>query len=275
MKQPSPAYKTRVEILVEKGIEELLPEELYALSNSGIWIEEKGSNVLIKCYPENIKMFLDTLNQLKIPVVGVDMVKEELQDYAELTRKYFRPIKIEDVTIVAPWNKRQQDRQYIIIEPGMAFGTGRHESTKLMLKLMRLIDMKGKRVLDMGCGSGILSLYARLLGARKIMAVDNDTDTILSARKNLSFNQAYNIELACTDLQNIRGIYDIALANLDITTFSNYSEKISSLVAKDGHLIISGILGRDKKRVIPLFRPFVPVQITHKNSWKGIVFKQH
>ena len=275
MKQPSPAYKTRVEILVEKGIEELLPEELYALSNSGIWIEEKGSNVLIKCYPENIKMFLDTLNQLKIPVVGVDMVKEELQDYAELTRKYFRPIKIEDVTIVAPWNKRQQDRQYIIIEPGMAFGTGRHESTKLMLKLMRLIDMKGKRVLDMGCGSGILSLYARLLGARKIMAVDNDTDTILSARKNLSFNQAYNIELACTDLQNIRGIYDIALANLDITTFSNYSEKISSLIAKGGHLIISGILGRDKKRVIPLFYPFVPVHITQKNSWQGIVFKQH
>jgi ribosomal protein L11 methyltransferase len=275
LKQPSPAYKTRVEILVEKGIEELLPEELYALSNSGIWIEEKGSNVLIKCYPENIKMFLDTLNQLKIPVVGVDMVKEELQDYAELTRKYFRPIKIEDVTIVAPWNKRQKDRQYTIIEPGMAFGTGRHESTKLMLKLMRLVDMKGKRVLDMGCGSGILSLYARLLGARKIIAVDNDIDTILSARKNLSFNQAHNIELACTDLQNIRGIYDIVLANLDITTFSNYSEKISSLVAKGGHLIISGILGRDKKRVIPLFHPFVPVQITHKNSWQGIVFKQH
>jgi ribosomal protein L11 methyltransferase len=115
-------------------------------------------------------------------------------------------------------------------------------------------------------------LYARLLGARKVIAVDNDIDTILSVKKNLSFNQAHDIELACTDLQNIRGIYDIVLANLDITTFSNYSEKISSLVAKDGHLIISGILGRDKKRVIPLFHPFVPVQITHNNSWQGIVF---
>ncbi|MCX5803665.1 MAG: 50S ribosomal protein L11 methyltransferase [Proteobacteria bacterium] len=273
MKQPSPAYKTRVEILVEKGIEELLPEELYALSNSGIWIEEKGSNVLIKCYPENIKMFLDTLNQLKIPVVGVDMVKEELQDYAELTRKYFRPIKIENIMILPPWSKNRYGKRPIIIEPGMAFGTGRHESTKLMFKLMKLIDIKDKKVLDIGCGSGILSLYAHLLGAKKITAIDNDIDTVLSAKKNISLNHMRNIELICTDIQDIHGTYDIILANLDIRTFTDHSQKIMDLVKKHGYIIISGVLGRDKKSILPLFRPFPPIKVEKKNSWIGFIFK--
>ena len=123
------------------------------------------------------------LRTLKIATKDVLVTDEPEQDYAELTKKYFRPIQIEGLTILAPWNKTKRKGPRILIEPGMAFGTGRHESTRLMIKLMGSIDFKGKKVLDIGCGSAILSLYAALLGAKKVLAVDNDEDTVLSARK--------------------------------------------------------------------------------------------
>ncbi len=83
----------------------------------------------------------------------------------------------------------------------MAFGTGRHESTKIMIKLMDAVNFTGKTVLDIGCGSGILALNAYLLGAKKIFAVDNDLDAVLNAKKNVSLNEANTINLACASLR--------------------------------------------------------------------------
>ena len=157
------ASRTRVDITVKKGAQELFPESFYEeLPASGIWIEEKGESSVIKCYPENVNAFLKMLRTLKIATKDVLVTDEPEQDYAELTKKYFRPIQIEGLTILAPWNKTKRKGPRILIEPGMAFGTGRHESTRLMIKLMKNIDIKGKKVLDIGCGSAILSLYAAL-----------------------------------------------------------------------------------------------------------------
>lgn len=202
----------------------------------------------------------------------VNVEKERLKDYEGATKKYFRPIKIEEITIMPPWYTPTQE-QHIIIEPGMAFGTGRHESTKLMFKLMKHVDMKGKKVLDIGCGSGILSLYANLIGAKKIIAVDNDLDAVLSAKRNISLNQAHNIELICTDLLNIKGTYDIVLANLDVRTFTDHSQKIINLVKKHGYIIISGVLGRDKKSVFTLFPPLSQPKLRRKIPGWGLCSK--
>jgi ribosomal protein L11 methyltransferase len=267
-------FKTRVDILVEKGAEELLPEETYGfLSNSGVWIEEKGNDIVIKSYPEDIDGYLEYLQTLKINIKKIDIQKEKQLDYAGLTKKYFRPIKIDNITILAPWNKQKTNGKFIVIEPGMAFGTGRHESTRIMMKLMKSMTMQGKNVLDLGCGSGILSLYSVLLGAKKIIAIDNDPDTVFSAEKNVILNDTDKISLTCTDLQYVTGTYDIILANLDIRTFTLYSEKIKEFVKDKGYIIISGILGKERKKLIPLFHPFQLIQTEKKNAWCGFVFK--
>jgi ribosomal protein L11 methyltransferase len=207
------ASRTRVDITVKKGAQELFPEYFYEeLPASGIWIEEKGETSVIKCYPENVNAFLKMLRTLKIPTKDILVTDEPEQDYAELTKKYFRPIQIEGLTILAPWNKTKRKGPRILIEPGMAFGTGRHESTRIMLKLMNDIDVKGKKVLDIGCGSAILSLYSALLGAKKVLSVDNDEDTVISARKNIELNNTSAIEIVCSDLQQVKGAYDIVLA---------------------------------------------------------------
>jgi ribosomal protein L11 methyltransferase len=267
-------FKIRVDILVEKGAEELFPEEIYSLlSNSGIWIEEEGDDIVIKSYPDDIQTYLKYLKKMNIRIKKTDIQKEEQQDYAELTKKYFRPIKIDDITILAPWNKQNTNSRSIIIEPGMAFGTGRHESTKIMMKLMKHAVIEGKTVLDLGCGSGILSLYAVLFDAKKVIAVDNDPDTVLSAKKNTILNNTNRISLVCADLQHVSGRYDIVLANLDIRTFTSYLEKIKGFVKKGGYIIISGILTKDRKQLISLFHPFPLLETEKKNAWCGFVFK--
>jgi ribosomal protein L11 methyltransferase len=273
VKQTKKIYKTRVDILTEKGAEELLPEEIYGLlSNSGVWIEENGNNIVIKSYPQDTEKFIEYLQKLKINIKNIDIQTEEHQDYAELTRKYFRPIKIGDITILAPWNKQETNRKSIIIDPGMAFGTGRHESTRIIMKLMQYVAMEDKTVLDLGCGSGILSIDAFLLGAKKVVSIDNDTDTVFSAKKNIVLNNISRISLVCADLRHVTGKYDIVLANLDIRTFTGYSEKIKEFVKKDGYIIVSGILWKERKKLIPLFHPFLLEQIEKKNAWCGFVF---
>jgi ribosomal protein L11 methyltransferase len=266
------AWQTRVDIFAAKGTEELLPEEAYSLlSNAGIWVEEKGEDIVIKAYPKDVEAFLEQLRLANIKIKKVNVETEKELDYAELTKKYFRPIRIDDVTIVAPWNKTKRDGVRIVIEPGMAFGTGRHESTRIMLKLMKQADFRGKTVLDIGCGSAILSLYASLLGAKKVEAIDNDPDAVESANKNIALNNARSVTAACNDLRDVSGRYDVVLANLDIRTFTAFSDKVKGLVKKNGTIIISGVLGKDKKRVLDLFLPLAPLHAEKKNAWIGLV----
>jgi len=274
MKPPEAKYKTRIDILVKKGQEEVIPEHLYNLTGSGFWIEDREELTLLKCYPESVETFLQSLYSTDLNVIEVGSAQEEERDYGALTRKYFRPIRIGSLTIRPPWTKRQESRREIVIEPGMAFGTGRHESTKIMVKLMDQVDMKMKKVLDIGCGSGILALYAQLLGAREIVAVDNDMEAVLNAKKNIALNDTPGVKVVCADLQHVRGIYDVVLANLDIGIFTRHSEAVKRLVAPDGLLVISGILGREKKRLLSLFHRCPVIRMERRNAWHGFLLKR-
>jgi ribosomal protein L11 methyltransferase len=274
MRSKDQQNRHRVEISVKKGTEELLPEEVYsACSSGGLWIEEKRDRTVIKAYPKDVGAFPDLLRRSGITTQQIRIVQEKDQDYAELTKRYFQPIRIEDITVVAPWNKPGEKNRTIIIEPGMAFGTGRHESTRIMIRLMKDADISGKEVLDLGCGSAILSLYASIKGAKKVIAADNDEDAIGSAKKNASLNDIANIRFTCTGLENIKGRYDLVLANLDIRTFSDHAQHITRRLKRSGSLIISGILGKDSGRALSLFPSLTLVRVEKKNSWQGFVLK--
>lgn len=273
MKQPQPKTVTRVDILVQKGQEELFTDRIYQLSGYGFWLEDQGNFILLKCYPGDPDALLKTLSIHGSSVVQIHVEEEELKDYEELTRRYFRPIRVDNLQIRAPWNKESNRAQEIVIEPGMAFGTGRHESTRIMIKLMGTLDFNGKKVLDVGCGSGILALYAHLLGARAIKAVDNDPDAIANASKNIKLNSAASIELTVADIQCLTDSADIILANLDIATFTKHGARIASLLGDRGYLIASGILGRDRARFLNLFPGHHLYREERKNGWRGFVFE--
>lgn len=274
MSKTLPKNIIRVEVLAEKGQEELFTDSIYQLVSKGIWLEEQGDSVLIKCYPEKPESFLQHLLTSGLKIIGINVEHEEQKDYSELTRQYFRPIRIGKLIIRAPWNKKKDTGRKIVIEPGMAFGTGRHESTKIMIKLMDTVNFTGKTVLDIGCGSGILALNAYLLGAKKVFAVDNDLDAILNAKKNVSLNQARSINLACASLQDIQGTYDIVLANIDIKTFSQHSEAVAGFVKKNGCLFLSGILSKNKEQLLQYFRGWNLLNSHRINSWWGFLLNR-
>lgn len=278
-KQSRPAAsqntRLRVDITIRKGFEELLPESFYSLlPASGLWIDESDDMCVLKCYPTDLDAFRSVLASLRVPAKNIHVTSEIEQDYSELTKAYFRPIQIEKLTVLAPWNKSNRKGPRIYIEPGMAFGTGRHESTRLMIKLMDVLNLKNKEVLDVGCGSAILSLYAATRGAHKVHAVDMDKDAILSARKNIRLNRASAIQTSCKDLRRVNGTYDVILANIDIGTFRATSSKISRLLRKNGYLVVSGVLARNQKELISLFPDLVCTRIVQKNSWRGFLFKK-
>jgi ribosomal protein L11 methyltransferase len=274
MKEEKPQFVTRIELRLEKGANELLPEEVYLLSPSGIWTEEKGDYVVMKFYPDDCDAFLRAVKASPVAVHELKIDKEERKDYSTLTERYFRPIRIEDLTILAPWNRTRAKGPSLIIEPGMAFGTGRHESTRLMIKIMKSIDFKGKRVLDLGCGSAILSLYAHLLGADRVTAVDNDPDTVENAWKNIGLNKAENIDAVCADLALLKGTYDVVLANIDIRTFTAHSAKVRDFAVTGGLIVVSGILGRDRSKLVALFEGEELLRMEQKNAWRGFLFKK-
>ncbi|OPY70572.1 MAG: Ribosomal protein L11 methyltransferase [Syntrophorhabdaceae bacterium PtaU1.Bin034] len=263
----------RVDILAGKGTEELLESRFYSLC-SGVWIESRGENVLIKCYPSDTGDLLAYLRDSNLPVVSITSVEEEEKDYVALVRKHFRPLAIGSLTVLPPWTKTGKKGHTLVIEPGMAFGTGRHESTKLMVKMMNDVNIEGKSVLDIGSGSGILALYASLLGASQVVAVDHDPLSTEAIRKSCDLNNVDALLIACAHLENIRGSFDVVLANLDFDTFSRYSAQVTERVGNGGYLIMSGIEQQYAGRIRPLFASFTLLKRRKMKDWYGFIFRR-
>jgi ribosomal protein L11 methyltransferase len=272
MKRPKAPHLLRVELLAEKGTEEILPEPVFTGCN-GVWVEESGGDVLIKCYPAALEPFLKLIGTSNLPIKETRVIKEDVQDYAALTRKHFRPIKVSGVRILAPWQKSRDTGPRIVIEPGMAFGTGRHESTKLMLRMMNAVALDSRSVLDVGCGSGILAICAALKGAGRVMAVDSDPLAVEGSRRNFSLNNLDSIALACIDLAHVKSRFDVVLANLDFDTFRKHSRTVAERVVQGGYLLVSGIEAQYALSLPPLFKDHTLVRSARMNDWHAFTFR--
>lgn len=263
---------TRVDILVEKGSEEILGDEFYAMCN-GLWIEESDGKVMIKCYPSKTDVFLSYVHA-SMPAERVTVTEEKERDYVGLVRRHFTPVRVGNVTILAPWRKATGTGMHIIIEPGMAFGTGRHESTKMMIKLMGRIELQGKRVLDIGSGSGILAIYAFLSGAASVTAIDNDPLAAEAIAKSCRLNHCEEIIFVCSSVEGVKGRFDVVLANLDYDTFSRHAPAIIDKVEHGGHLVVSGIEQQYEAPALDLFTTVKLDRRARMKDWRSFIFRK-
>jgi len=166
-------------------------------------------------------------------------------DWNESWKKGFTPINIGDrFTILPPWEHPSGDRIPLIIDPGMAFGTGHHETTRSCLVLMErhFGDVNKERFLDLGTGTGLLAMAALALGFRTVVGIDTDPLAIEASKKNMVLNGAGVIEFYEGDIMSATGTFDLITANLISGTLVQLSSDIAEHLVPAGIVIMSGIL---------------------------------
>ena len=175
---------------------------------------------------------------------------EEVADDAWLDRwrREFKPFRVGRFLFVGEWEDVPDRPDTLKIYPGQAFGTGRHETTRLMIRNMQRMEIEGKRVLDVGCGSGILSLVAERLGAASVEGFDNDPDCRENMLHHLAINQARRTRLHIGTLEDFDfGPFDVILANITLNVLYSLWPNLRVRLRRDGLLLCSGILAEQEE----------------------------
>ena len=173
--------------------------------------------------------------------------------------EYYRPMKFADKLWVCPTGQEQteQDTVCLTLDPGLAFGTGTHPTTALCLEWLASHDLKGKTVIDYGCGSGILAIAAVLLGARQAYALDIDPQALTATKDNAVKNHVQDRVFCLFPEQFSVRQADVVLANILAKPLIELSDNICSLLQSGGKLVLSGILQEQTEAVSTAYRPYL------------------
>lgn len=177
------------------------------------------------------------------------------EDWNRTWKAGFKPIDVgERFTILPPWEEKKSGRINLVIDPGMAFGTGHHETTRSCLVLMEKFSRPASpeaRFLDLGTGTGLLAIAASHLGYKRVMAIDIDPLAIEATRRNIALNDAgIDIEVIEGDIARIDIVFDLIAANLIATVLINLAPAIASHLNPRGSAILAGILKGQEDEVI-------------------------
>lgn len=206
------------------------------------------------------------------------------EDWSSTWKEHFKPLRVgRHLLIVPTWEEAavQEGDLVIRIDPGMAFGTGGHETTRLCLELLeKVIAAVGTHpsILDLGTGSGILAMAASLLGGGRILAVDIDPEAVEVARENLAIN-GLTQAVVCdtTPLESIDGRFDIILANILAEELVRLAPQLSVRIAPGGALILSGILAEKEQLVRDGFskEPLEYCETAHAGEWVAMLYRNN
>jgi len=251
-------------ILNELGIFSFSFEYLIKNENKkevNIWLPGDDWGESSRCDFEKIISKLLNINASKNQFFDWSLIKEE--DWLTSWKKYWAPELVGNHFLILPcWinlNEKFKDKKIIKIDPGAAFGTGSHPSTYLCLEKMENILFSNKKVLDIGSGSGILSVAARLLGAKEVCAVDNDYLAITSTKSNFQLNfgnlNKLNTYLGSFNeviLKNHLEQFDFVLCNILAEVIKEMIPNIYKCLRNNGEVIFSGILNSQKDEIIKI-----------------------
>jgi ribosomal protein L11 methyltransferase len=199
----------------------------------------------------------------------------EEQDWVRLTQSQFEPIHIgKNIWVVPSWHDAPDpDALVLQLDPGLAFGTGSHPTTRLCMEWLEAHPPRGKTVLDYGCGSGILAMVASKLGAAQVIGVDIDPQAIESARANAEKNQckiAYSLpeEFSSAATLDLPQRFDVVVANILSSPLRLMAPMLAGRVKPGGSLLLSGILVRQVEEVARAYAPFIELNLwAEREGW--------
>lgn len=258
--------------------------------NESVLTIEEGA--MVKGYFKDSENFMNTLNYIKESVdklgefgfdkgegiVTYHKVNED--DWANNWKQYYKPAKVGEHIVVKPtWEDYEEKPGEVVVEldPGMAFGTGTHETTRMCIKALEKKVKGDTTVFDIGTGSGILSIAAAKLGAKHVVGVDLDPVAVESAKKNLEFNKVNNIEILYGDLMEVvEGKANIVVANILADIIMFLSEGVRAFIEDEGYFIASGILNTQRDKVTDKLKTlnFIIEEVMEDGEWICIIAKK-
>jgi ribosomal protein L11 methyltransferase len=256
--------KVRGSLECEESVSWLLSEN----GSLGVVIDTLSGYVEIKGYflcDENVTQKISLLKNslLNLKEFGIEITETIIKDkdWGEEWKKYFEPVKIsQKIVIKPPWKQIEQYFPVIIdIDPGMAFGTGTHSTTKLALLALEevLSSSDNFSVLDVGSGSGILAIASIKLGAASVVATDTDEVTTAEIEKNLALNKIHNgVKVFSCSIDKLSGKFMVVVANIIAETLIEIGVELAVKTDEKGFLILSGILEEKASRTISFFGSF-------------------
>ncbi len=202
----------------------------------------------------------------EVPAFTVDAVEE--QNWVQLTQSQFDPIRVsERLWIVPSWHESPDPAAVnLVLDPGMAFGTGSHPTTRLCLEWLERAVSDQCTVLDYGCGSGILAIAAARLGAGRVAGVDIDPQAVEAARANAERNGV--TALFADSAVPVAGQYDLVVANILSNPLRVLAPAICAHVRSGGQLALSGILREQAEEIIGIYAQWLPMQVADtREDW--------
>ncbi len=204
--------------------------------------------------------------------------------YSETWREYAQPIRLDDDLVIVPeWIAIEvgADVTRVVIEPGGAFGLGDHPTSQLSARALRSeVRRRADRgdtaisVLDVGCGTGVLSIVAALSGATSVRAIDLAADAVAATAANAALNGVEDrIEVDDLLLDQIDGTYDVVVANILAPVLIASAAALTRLIGSDGTLIVSGILADDHEHVVTALAPLWLVDTATQEGWAALVLR--
>lgn len=209
---------------------------------------------------------ISTVGLGEIPAYTVETVAE--QNWVQLTQSQFDPIRVsERLWIVPSWHETPDPAAVnLILDPGMAFGTGSHPTTRLCLEWLERHVTAGVSLLDYGCGSGILAIAAARLGAARVAGVDIDPLAVDAARANAERNGV--TALFADSAQPVTGEYDLVVANILSNPLRVLAPAICAHVRSGGRLALSGILREQAEEIIAIYAQWLPLAVADtREDW--------
>lgn len=222
------------------------------------------------------RLILETLQDLLEPLTFLSreqMVLEDIENknWNEEWEKSFAPIVVGDFcTIRASFHDIDTKGYDIIINPELAFGTGHHETTYMMIEQMSRLDFTDKSVFDYGCGTAILAILAKMMGAGRSLAIDYDEQSIKCATDCLALNDTIGIDLKTATIDQVTDApFDIVLANINRNVLLETVTDVYRLTASGGSLVLSGLLRADEAMITELYTTagFIKKNVCIRNEW--------
>ncbi len=269
-------HDAAVEIGVSENGEPLVLQAF--IDGGSIKTEEIGAlAVQVEAYGRE----LSKLFSCPSPRVSVEIIED--QDWSENWKAHFKPFAIIPGLVVAPtWEEYQpvQGEQVIVMDPGMAFGTGHHETTRLCLELLQeaAAALPGGTVLDVGTGTGILGMAALLFGAARVSAVDNDPEAVRVADDNIRLNDlSERMDVSGRDLEDLDTSFDVVTANIVHDVLLELADDLARLTKAGGLLILSGLLdGEQSRKLVGCFeKKALTLKSTRTDGqWAALLFEK-